>query len=141
MKKKNKKKIVKKKLVTRKPAKKVIKKTVKKVAKYKPTAEQVRALKRKTSFGVKFTRRKAIRKARGANGKLVQAIAPGRDTFVSSRRFGSQKEAVIHGSRFMRIERHRAYVIVELNLKPNAWVNLKTKKTNPLIGAKRTDRS
>jgi len=106
----------------------------------KPTAQQRKALKRKTSFGVEFTRRRAITKAKGRNGENVKARAAGKLVVVSVRRFGSEVEAKIHGRRFTRIEGHKGFRVLLLKLSPNAWVNLKTKKTNPLIGAKRTSR-
>jgi len=111
-----------------------------KVKEAKPTPQQRRALRRKTSFGVKFTRRRAIERVKNARGDWVNARSPGKLTFVSARRFGSEQEAKIHGRRFTRIEGHQKFEVVALKLKPNAWVNLKTKRTNPLIGRKRTNR-
>lgn len=105
----------------------------------KPTAQQQNAFRRSTSFGVLFVRAKAITKAKGANG-LQSARMAGEHVVLSVRRFGSSNEASIHGARFKRLEGHKAFYVVNLNSKPNAWVNLKTKKTNPLIGAKRTNR-
>ena len=110
------------------------------MSKYKPTAAQKRALRRKTSFGVKFLRSKCIYEVENASGRLVKARAPGKMEVISVRRFGSEQEARIHGRRFTRIEGHKGFKVVVLKLKPNAWVNLKTKKTNPLIGRKRTGR-
>lgn len=115
-------------------------KAIKKKVVIKPTAQQNKALKRKTSFGVEFTRRKAIKTAKGRNGQAVAARAAGKTVFLSIRRFGSEAEAKIHGRRFTKIEGHVGFRVLLLKLKPNAWVNLKTKKTNPLIGAKRIDR-
>lgn len=106
----------------------------------KPTKAQRNALRRKTSFGVRFFRRKAIKTVKNARGERIAARSAGKDSFVSVRRFGSESEAKIHGRRFTRIERHKGFEVVALKLKPNAWVNLKTKKTNPLIGRKRTNR-
>lgn len=103
----------------------------------KPTEQQVRALRtRKTSFGVEFTRRKAITQTR--QGEKVRA--PGKLVVVSVRRFGSEKEAKIHAKRFARLEKHREFRVVLLKLRPNAWVNFKTGKTNPVIGRGRTNR-
>ncbi len=113
---------------------------MKKEQKYKPTEQQRKSLYRKTSFGIRFTRSKPIDSAVGKDGNWVKARSPGKVKFVSARRFGSVKEAITHGKRFKRIEGHAAYEVVVLKLSPNAWVNFKTGKTNPLIGAKRTNR-
>lgn len=110
------------------------------MGKYSPTPAQKRSFRRKTSFGVRFLRSKAISDVQNAKGDWVRARAPGKTEVLSVRRFGSEAEARIHGRRFTRIEGHKAFKVVVLKLKPNAWVNLKTKKTNPLIGRKRTRR-
>ena len=109
------------------------------MSKATPTAKQQRSFLKNTSFGVLFVRSKPIKRARGAKG-WVDARNAGQHVVLSVRRFGSNEEATMHGKRFKRIEGHQAFYTVNLNAKPNAWVNLKTKKTNPLIGAKRTNR-
>lgn len=106
----------------------------------KPNAAQRKAFRRKTSFGVVFERRKAITQVHNKAGEWVKARSPGKMEVTSERRFGSEKEAKIHGRRFTRIEGHRGFEVVVLKLKPNAWINWKTGKTNPLIGRKRTNR-
>ena len=106
----------------------------------KPTAQQRKSFLKSISFGVLFVRSKPINKAKGSNGKMTEARNPGQHVVLSVRRFGSSEEANIHGRRFKRIEGHHAFYVVILKSKPNAWVNLKTGKTNPLIGAKRTNR-
>lgn len=109
------------------------------MSKNKPTKEQRDALRRKTSFGVLFIRKAAIKKSLGKNGYTAARNA-GRVDVVSARRFGSQKEALHHGKRFKRIEGHVAFYVIQVNAKPNAWVNWNTGKTNPVIGAGRTNR-
>lgn len=126
-----------------KKAKKAVKKTVKKVVaakKFVPTTQQKRALRRSTSFGVVFERRKAITQYRDENGNLKSVRSPGRVTFTSARRFGSENEAKRHGKRFMRLENHRSFKVITVKLAPNAWVNLRTGKTNPVIGRGRKNR-
>jgi hypothetical protein len=116
-----------------------MKKSTKKVA--KPTPAQAKALRsRKTSFAVIFERRKAITQAKGKDGALVKARAPGKLTVTSLRRFGSESEAKRHGKRFTKIEDHKGFSVKLVKLRPNAWVNARTGKTNPMIGAKRTGR-
>ena len=105
-----------------------------------PTRAQKASFRRKTSFGVLFERSNAITSVRSSTGEWVPARSSGRNVVLSVRRFGSQVEASIHGRRFKRIEGHASFYVVLLLAKPNAWVNLKTKKTNPLIGRKRTNR-
>lgn len=105
----------------------------------KPTAAQRAAFRRSTSYGVLFVRSKPITKAKGATGTTT-ARDPGEVVVESVRRFGSAKEATIHGKRFKRIEKHQSFFVTFTNQKPNAWVNYRTGKTNPLIGAKRTNR-
>lgn len=107
--------------------------------KYKPTKAQRDALRRKTSFGVLFVRSKAITEAAGARG-WTKARNAGSLVTLSVRRFGTAKEASIHGKRFKRLEGHQAFYVVLQDAQPNAWVNLKTGRTNPLIGQKRTNR-
>lgn len=109
--------------------------------KYAPTAAQARALRtRKTSFGIVYFRSKAIKTVKNKNGDRVAARSPGKLEVPSARRFGSEKEANRHARRFVKIEGHKGYKIKQVNKRPNAWVNLKTGRTNPLIGRKRTHR-
>jgi len=93
----------------------------------RPTPKQVRAMRRLTSFGVMFERRKPITETR--QGKKVRY--PGKKIITSVRRFGSENEANRHGKRFMRIEKHVAYKVILVRKSPNAWVNLRSGKTNP----------
>ncbi len=113
-----------------------IKTSKSKVKTIRPTAAQARALRRKTSFGVVFTRNKEITETR--DGKKVRF--PGKLKVTSLRRFGSASEATTHGKRFKRLEGHASFTVVPVKKAPNAWVNLKTRKTNPIIGRKRTNR-
>lgn len=108
-----------------------------KAKKYQPTAAQQRAFRRSTSFGVLFIRGRSINQVRDANGNWVMSRYPDQPVVLSVRRFGSQEEATIHGRRFKKLEGHKNFFVVLQNSKPNAWVNLKTGKTNPLIGRKR----
>lgn len=85
------------------------------------------------SFGVKFTRRKAITYIKGKYG---WENSPGRYR-VSDRRFATQKEAVHHGKRFTKIENHKSFSVFKSNDEANAYVNWRTGKTNPMIGLKR----
>lgn len=89
------------------------------------------------SFGVRFTRSKFIKEVLGRNNSWVEK--PG-DTVTSDRRFKSPEEAFHHAKRFKRIEKHKAFEVVVVLKRANAWVNFKTGKTNPIIGAKRTNR-
>lgn len=98
------------------------------------------AMRRTTSFGVLFVRGKSITKIRNPNGKLVEARNAGEPVVVSVRRFASVNEAAHHGKRFKKIEGHKSFHVIFVNAKPNAWVNEKTGKTNPLIWRKRTSR-
>lgn len=95
---------------------------------------------RKTSFGVLFQRRKAITKIKDRSGKRVAARAAGEFVVTSPRLFSTSAEANHHGKRFARIEGHKAYWVTFVEKAPNAWVNFKTGKTNPLIGRARTNR-
>lgn len=88
------------------------------------------------SFGIRFTRKKAISEVRGARGWVS---SPG-DTVVSNRRFKSVSEAFHHAKRFKRLEKHKSFEVIVSTKAPNAWVNPRTGKTNPLIGLKRTNR-
>ena len=116
-------------------------KVAKKVKKFAPPAAIAKALRtRKTSFGVRFERRKAITTIKNSDGERVKARNPGKDYVVSARRFCTESEAKRHGKRFMRIEGHKAFSVIALKQKPNAWVNPRTGKTNPVIGRARTNR-
>ncbi len=75
------------------------------------------------SFGVLFTRRKALSKPKNKKKGL---------TFVSDRRFSSPKEAKQHGKRFAAKHKHKSYAVVLIQKKANAWINWKTGKTNPV---------
>jgi hypothetical protein len=113
---------------------------VKSKKKFGPTPEQRRAMRRKTSFGVVFIRRSPIDEVKNKNGDWVKARSPGKPEVTSLRRFGSVAEAKRHGSRFKRIENHKGFKVIVVKKSPNAYVNLRTGKTNPLIGLKRTNR-
>lgn len=89
------------------------------------------------SYAVKFTRKAAITERSDGHGGWVEVENPGSRVLTSSRRFGTAREATIHGRRFMKLEGHRKFTVVKTKDKPNAWVNLKTGKTNPLVGRKR----
>lgn len=91
----------------------------------------------KYSFGVKFYRSRPLSKVRTPKG-LVDT--PNADYVVSSRRFRTAVEANQHGKRFKRIEGHLSFDILAVAKRPNAKINWRTGKTNPLIGLKRTDR-
>jgi len=108
-----------------------------KASKYQPTAAQQRAFRRSTSFGVLFVRGRTINKVQDAKGNWVMSRYPDQPVVLSVRRFGSEQEAKLHGRRFRKLEGHKDFFVVLQNAKPNAWVNLKTGKTNPLIGRKR----
>ncbi len=77
----------------------------------------------KFSFGVKFTRKKVLRKVKN----------PGL-TFTSQRRFATKAEASTHGRRFQKKHGHKSFEVVRVNKRANAWVNPRTGKTNPVIG-------
>ncbi len=72
----------------------------------------------KFSYGVNFLRSKPVK---------------GKSVFVSTRRFGTKKEAAHHGARFAKKHNHKDFSVVVLNERPSAWVNWKTGKTNPAI--------
>ncbi len=108
--------------------------------KTKPTQAQRASFRRSTSYGVLFVRSKLITKALGAAGKFVPAQNAGEPVTLSARRFGSIREASLHGKRFKRIEGHKAFHVVVNDRKPNAWINYRTGKTNPVIGDGRTNR-
>lgn len=129
---------IKRKKAVKRLVKKAVKRLVKKPSKkFAPSAAQARALKtQRTSFGVRYERRRYLRKIRGANGLIS---SPG-SSRTSDRRFATAKEATHHGKRFKRIERHVSFTVVKDFRRPNAWVNWKTGKTNPVIGARRTNR-
>jgi hypothetical protein len=112
----------------------------KKYAGYK-TPAQAKALKsRKTSFGIIFTRSKTIEEVFHNDGSYSKARFAGKLKVPSLRRFISKEEATAHAKRFKRIEKHKSFEIVLVKKAPNAWVNVKTGKTNPVIGRKRTNR-
>lgn len=105
------------------------------------TRAQADALRRrKTSFGVVFVRSRPIRKVKDRDGKLVLARNSGEVVVPSQRLFATDKEASHHGKRFVRLEGHRSFFVTFVRKSPNAWVNFKSGKTNPLIGRKRTNR-
>jgi hypothetical protein len=58
----------------------------------------------------------------------------------SPRRFATKREALHHGVRFTQIEKHLGFYVTVSSSRPNAVVNWKTGKTNPVIGAGRTNR-
>lgn len=88
----------------------------------KPSPDQSKRMKIAKSFGVYFERRKALKKVRSP-GLVCKSL----------RRFGSRKEALQHGKRFTRIHKHKGFKIVVLNQRPNAWINWRTGKTNPVL--------
>lgn len=106
------------------------------MSKAKPTASQRAAFRRNSSFGVLFVRSAPIQEV-VTNSGWKAARNAGKHVTLSVRRFGSAKEASTHGKRFKRLEGHAAFYVVLQDSTPNAWVNLKTGKTNPLIGRKR----
>lgn len=111
------------------------------VSKSNITKQQRDRLRRqKTSFGVLFVRSRAITQVSNSKGELVSAKDPGSLVTTSVRRFGTSAEARHHGKRFARIEKHTAFHVIFVEKGPNAYVNFKTGKTNPLIGRKRTNR-
>lgn len=104
----------------------------------KPTAAQARALRsQKTSFGILFVRTTPIETVRDRHGEWVAARKPGKHGVLSVRRFATDKEAVRHARRFTRLHGHETFAVVALKQRPNAWVNARTGKTNPLIGKAR----
>jgi hypothetical protein len=118
----------------RRALKRTTKRPVKKAAKGTPTPSQARALRtRTTSFGVRFTRANSITRAHNSKGEWVDARSPGKLTFLSVRRFCTEKEAQRHGRRFAKKHGHQKFEVVALKKRPNAWVNWKTGKTNPVI--------
>ena len=105
------------------------------------TKSQRDRLRRQTySFGVLFVRNKGIAKVKNSHGEWVAARAAGSLVVTSPRLFGTLAEAKHHGKRFARIENHKEFHVIFTEKKPNAFVNFKTGKTNPLIGRKRTNR-
>jgi hypothetical protein len=58
----------------------------------------------------------------------------------SPRRFRTEKEAHHHAARFVKIEKHVGYRVEKTYSPVNAFVNVVTGKTNPLIGRKRVGR-
>lgn len=58
----------------------------------------------------------------------------------SKRRFKTEDEAVHHGLRFMKIEKHTGFFVIKTTDPVNAYVNKVTGKTNPVIGRARTNR-
>lgn len=58
----------------------------------------------------------------------------------SPRRFATRREALHHGVRFTQIENHLGFYVTRSDQRPNAKVNWKTGKTNPVIGKGRTNR-
>jgi hypothetical protein len=105
--------------------------------KYTPTpAQQDKIDNQQFSFGIRFIRAKALTEVKGPGGWVP---SPGL-TVVSERTFGTKSEATNHAKRFRDIEGHYGFEIIEVDSPPNAWVNEKTGKTNPVIGLKRTNR-
>jgi hypothetical protein len=89
----------------------------------KPDAAQANRIKtQKFSFTVHFERRKALSKVRSPG--LVA---------VSQRRFTTAQEANHHGKRFAKIHKHVGFFVVQVNKRANAWINLTTGKTNPVV--------
>lgn len=110
---------------------------VKRGKKYAPTAEQQDRIDNQGfSFGIRFIRAKKLSEVKGPSG---WEPSPGL-TVVSARTFGTKEEAEVHAKRFQKIEGHFGYEVIEVDGGPNAWVNEKTGKTNPVIGLKRTNR-
>jgi hypothetical protein len=94
----------------------------------KPTTQYV--------FGVVFERAKYLNQVRGPRGWVD---SPGLRV-TSTRRFKTPAEAFQHAKRFNRIEGHVGFTVTVQAGRPNAYINWRTGKTNPLIGCKRTDR-
>ena len=89
----------------------------------RPTPDIARLIKTQAfSYGVHFERRKVLRKV-----KSPGAIC------VSQRRFATRKEALQHGKRFTKIQKHVGFDVVRTNKKANAWINWVTGKTNPVL--------
>jgi hypothetical protein len=84
-----------------------------------------------TSFAVSFIRPKDL----NPDGSIKShRLNP------SKRRFRTKAEAVFHGSRFTRIEGHLGFYVTTTKDPVNAFVNVVTGKTNPVIGRGRTNR-
>jgi hypothetical protein len=87
-----------------------------------PMPDQAKAMKKPVSYGVHFTRNRVLRQVRSP-GLVCKSV----------RRFSSMKEAVQHGKRFMKKHNHASYKIVKVAKRPNAWINWRTGKTNPVL--------
>jgi hypothetical protein len=105
--------------------------------KYLPTpAQQKRIEKQRFSWGIRFKRSKKIDEIRTKDGWARKS-----GSFrVSDRLFGTRDEARIHAKRYLKIEGHKSFEVYKVSKRPNAWVNQKTGKTNPVIGMGRTNR-
>jgi hypothetical protein len=88
----------------------------------KPSPDQAKRMKVARSFGVHFQRRKALRKVKSP-GEVCKSV----------RRFGTREEANQHGKRFTRIHKHKGFKVIVLSQRPNAWINWRTGKTNPVL--------
>lgn len=117
-------------------ATKKAKASVKKFAGYLTHKQAWALLRQKFSFSVKFTRNPKIKEVLDSQGSWV----PATKQFVSGRRFGTSGEATKHGRRFAKLEGHKSFRIVKVSDKPNAFVNTKTGRTNPITGRARLGR-
>ena len=99
-------------------------------------AQQKRIDSQKFSWGIVFVRAKRISKIKAVGGWESKPGA----TRTSDRRFGTRDEALIHAKRFTKIEGHKSYSVHRVAKRVNAWVNLATGKTNPVIGLGRKNR-
>jgi hypothetical protein len=109
------------------------------VSKFNPTAaQQARIDSQNFSFGIKFTRSRALKEVRTTSGwKAVDNAT----VATSARYFGTYAEAETHAKRYVVIEKHKSFeIFTATGIAPNAWVNEATGKTNPVIGLKRTNR-
>lgn len=97
--------------------------------------QQKRIDNQRYAYGVKFVRAKKLAKIKGVTGWESK---PGL-VRVSERLFGTRDESLTHARRFVKIYSHKSYKVMKVNKRPNAWVNEKTGKTNPVIGLKRTN--